>query len=270
MTHSVTRQSAADEVVSDTTAIGTEFHMLAPARDAAPTLLLFAMAGKDTLVTEPHCCVGRILHGQGWNVVSLDLPCHGLDRRSGETPEIVGWAARMAAGEDIVASFRQRVNDILEHLVQAGVADPDRIAAAGTSRGGFMAFHAAAGNPCIRAVAAFSPVANLLALTEFKGLQDNVVVRRSALLNLVAPLADRAAWVTMGNADTRVDTDKTLAFVRALTVAAPKHDITLHLLPVPRHTSRPEWHESAAVWFQQTFVTTRPSVKSAKPRKGPR
>jgi len=34
----------------------------------APTLLLFAMNGEDTLTTEPYCRVGRLLHTQGWNI----------------------------------------------------------------------------------------------------------------------------------------------------------------------------------------------------------
>ena len=80
---------------------GMAYAMLPPhAGKPAPTLLLFAMAGADTLCTEPYCWVGRLLHAQGWTVVSLDLPCHGDDRRAGEPAELAGWAARAANGED--------------------------------------------------------------------------------------------------------------------------------------------------------------------------
>jgi hypothetical protein len=110
------------------------FALLPPqAGGPAPTLLLFAMAGADTLNTEPYCRVGRLLHARGWNVVSLDLPCHGDDRRPGEPPELAGWAVRVGAGEDIVAPFRQRVNDVVEHLVATGIADPSRIACVSVS-----------------------------------------------------------------------------------------------------------------------------------------
>ena len=120
---------------------GTAFAMLPTQTGGpAPTLLLFAMAGTDTLNTEPYCRIGRLLHAQGWNVVSLDLPCHGGDQRAGEPPELPGWAARLKAGEDIVAAFQKRANDVVEHLMATGIADPARLAAAGTSRGGFMAF----------------------------------------------------------------------------------------------------------------------------------
>ncbi len=58
------------------------------ANSPAPTLLL-AMADLDTLTTEPYCRVGRLLHAQGWNVVSMDLPCHGGDRRPGGAAALV-------------------------------------------------------------------------------------------------------------------------------------------------------------------------------------
>jgi len=209
----------------------------------APTLLLFAMAGADTLTTEPYCRVGRLLHAQGWNVVSLDLPCHGADRRAGEPPELAGWAARLKAGEDIVAAFQTRVNDVVEHLVATGIANPARLAAAGTSRGGFMAFHAAAANLRIRAVAAFAPVTDLPALSEFAGQERNPLVGRLTLANTVEALADRAVWITIGDADTRVGTDKVVAFARAV----PR--VTLRVVAAPGHASLPEWHDEAAEWI---------------------
>jgi pimeloyl-ACP methyl ester carboxylesterase len=230
------------------------FAMLpAHAGKPAPTLLLLAMAGADTLCTEPYCRVGRLLHAQGWNVVSLDLPCHGADRRAGEPTELAGWAARVKAGEDIVAAFQKRVNDVVGHLVTTGVTDPARIAAAGTSRGGFMAFHAAAGNPLIRAVAAFSPVTDLVALSEFAGQENNPLATRLALVNAAEALAGRAVWITIGNADERVGTDKAVTFAEALKNAALAQKltprVTLRVLPTPGHSSLPEWHDDAALWL---------------------
>jgi len=240
------------------TVAGTVFAMLPPhAGKPAPTLLLFAMAGADTLCTEPYCRVGRLLHAQGWNVVSLDLPCHGDDRRAGEPTELAGWAARTAVGEDIVAAFQTRVNDVVEHLVATGVANPARIAATGTSRGGFLAFHAAAANPHIRAVAAFAPVTDLIALSEFAGQEQNPLVKRLALVDAAEKLADRAAWITIGNADARVDTDKAIAFARALASASQARslacDVTLHVLPTPGHYSCSDWHDEAANWLLKTM-----------------
>jgi alpha-beta hydrolase superfamily lysophospholipase len=240
---------------------GTAFAMLPPQTSKpAPTLLLFSATVEESLTTEPYCRVGRLLHAQGWNVVSLDLPCHGADRRAGEPTELAGWAARIAKGEDIVAAFQKRVNDVVAHLVASGVADPARIAVAGTSRGGFLAFQAAAGNPHIRAVAAFAPVTDLIALREFAGQDKNPLVQRLALVNTVDKLADRASWITIGDHDKRVGTDKAVAFAEALKQAAKKKKlearVDLQVVPVPGHASLPEWHDQAAGWFQEILGTT--------------
>ncbi len=240
------------------TCSGTAYTMLPPhAAASAPVLLLFVMAGADTLTTEPYCRVGRLLHAKGWNVVSLDLPCHGDDQRAGEPPELQGWATRIEGGEDIVAAFQMRVNDVVEHLVAMGVADPTRIAAAGTSRGGFLAFHAAAGNVRISAVAAFAPVTDLLALSEFAGQEQNPLAQRLSLANAAGTLAGRAAWIAIGNADTRVGTDKAVAFAEAMKSAAVARGapsrVTLRVLPTPGHISFPQWHDEAAEWLAGVF-----------------
>jgi dienelactone hydrolase len=236
--------------------------LLPPRPGPAPTLLLFATAGADTLAAEPYGRVGRLLHARGWNVASLDLPCHGADARAGEPAELAGWAARAAAGEDFVASFRARVSDAIQRLAAAGIADPARIAAAGTSRGGFMAFHAAAGDPRIRAVAAFAPVTDLLALSEFAGQAGNPLARRLALSNAAEALAGRAAWITIGNADARVGTDRAIAFARALAAACQARalapDVTLRVLPVPGHTSLAQWHDEAEDWLARTVAVQEP------------
>lgn len=249
------------ELMQKTTTSGTAFAMLPPHSGApAPTLLLLAMAGIDTLTTEPYCRVGWLLHAQGWNVASLDLPCHGADSRTGEPPELEGWAARTAVDDDFVAAFQRRVNDVIAHLVASGLADFARIAAAGTSRGGFMAFHAAAGNPRIRAVAAFAPVTDLAALREFSGQKANPLVQRLALANAAETLADRAAWIVIGNADARADTDRAVAFARALAGEGQKRllacEVALRVLPVPGHASFPEWHDEAAAWFEEVASST--------------
>jgi len=242
------------------TASGTRYGLMQPSHSAASTLLLLAGPAGDALTIGPYCRAGMLLHQQGWNVVSLDLPCHGADRRPGEPEGLSGWAARLAAGEDIAADFQRRVNDVLAHLAASGLADPGRLAAAGTSRGGFMAFHAAAGNPGIRAVAGFAPVTDLLALSEFRGLETNPLANRLALVNAADALADRAAWITIGGQDERVSTEKAIAFARALSAASQKRllacDVTLRILATPGHASFPDWHDDAAAWLRDALAPT--------------
>jgi dienelactone hydrolase len=237
------------------TASGTSFGVMdAAAPSPAPTLLLLAGSMRDSLEGEPYSRVGRLLAAQGWLVASLDLPCHGADCRTGEPDGLAGWCARLASGEDLVEAWCRKAADVIDHLVATGRADPLRLAAAGTSRGGFMAFHAAVAIPRIRAVAAFAPVTDLRTLAEFAGMDQDPLTLRQALSGHVASLANRAAWITIGSADTRVGTDKAIAFARRLTAAAADRGleprVTLHVVPVPGHTSLPEWHDRAAAWLR--------------------
>jgi hypothetical protein len=102
-------------------------------------------------------------------------------------------------------------------------------------------------------VAAFSPVTDLLALSEFAGQDENPLVKRLALVNAAEALAGRAAWSTIGNADERVGTDKAVAFAETLKHAALAQKlsprVTLRVLPTPGHASLPEWHDDAALWI---------------------
>lgn len=227
----------------------------------APTLFLLAMAGEATLCTEPYCRVGLLLRARGWNVISLDLPCHGADRRPGEPAELAGWAARIRSGEDPVSGFCARAGAVAEHLVRTGVADPARLAVAGTSRGGFLAFHLAAANPLFGAVAAFAPVTDLAALREFAGLEQNPLVQSLALSNTVEKLSGRAAWITIGNRDERVGTDRCAAFAGALKQEASNRGqasrICFCLSSIPGHASHPDWHVEAAAWLL-SFMPAKP------------
>lgn len=241
--------------ISHSTPDGFVFYTLPlqPARPA-PLLILLTMDGKNTLIQDPYRRVGLLLHGLGWNVASLDLPCHGADRRPGEPPEIQGWAARSKAGEDWLGPFVERVRSVVSHLTQTGIADPAQMAAAGTSRGGFLAFQAAARIPALRAVAAFAPVTELPALREFGPLADSPLVQDMSLIRQAGALAGRPVWIRIGHDDDRVGTDRSVAFAAALEHAAKERGlapaVTLQVLPFPGHRSFPEWHDDAAVWFQ--------------------
>ena len=102
------------------------------------------------------------------------------------------------------------------------------------------------------AVAAFAPVTDLAALSEFAALTDNPLVRRLALTHGTEALAGRAAWIIIGDADARVGTDKVVAFAHALAAASPAGNVTLRVAPVPGHHSLPQWHVEAAEWFRKT------------------
>jgi pimeloyl-ACP methyl ester carboxylesterase len=246
-------QSAIRNPKSLHTPAGTAFALLAATSLPAPTLLVCAGGAEETLTHEIYGRTGRHLQAQGWNVISLDLPCHGADQREGEPEGLAGWRARIEKGENFVADWCRRVDDVLGYLVEQGIADPAGLMADGTSRGGFLACHAAAANPRLRAVAAFAPVTDLLTLREFAGMENDPLTQQLTLVNQADALADRAVWIIIGNDDERVGTDQAMELSRRLVRAAVERglepQVTLHVLPVPGHTSKPEWHDLAAAWI---------------------
>jgi pimeloyl-ACP methyl ester carboxylesterase len=216
------------------------------------------MDGQGTLSQDPYRLVGLRLHAQGWNVVSFDLPCHGADRRPGEPPEMKGWAARTRAGEDWIAPFAAKARCVLDYAVRKGLADPARLAVAGTSRGGFMALQLAVRLPDLRAAAAFATVTDLTALYEFDGLHELPRVQAWRLESNADALAGRPVWLIIGEQDERVGTDRTVSLARSLGDAAKAKGIApavcFTLANSIGHRSFPEWHDLAADWFQ-TVIT---------------
>jgi dienelactone hydrolase len=222
----------------------------------APTLVILSGALEETLSSAYFRQAGTRLADRGYLSVSIDLPCHGQELRAGEPAGLTGWRARCAASDDFVADFTNRLRRVLDELIARQWTDASRVAAVGTSRGGFMALHFAAVDARVRCVAAFAPVTDLRALTEFRGLADHPLAARLDLRHQVEPLSDRALWMIIGDRDQRVDTDKTIALARGITAAAlagqgsPRVD--LHVVAQPRgHTVPAGSAESAAEWIER-------------------
>ena len=57
------------------------------------------------------------------------------------TAGLSGWRHLAGKKRDFVAESNGRLTRVLDHLIKSGIADPKRIAACGTSRGGFLAIH---------------------------------------------------------------------------------------------------------------------------------
>jgi len=232
---------------------GTRYALIGnPAAKRAPTLFVFQgdidVARREPLYTE----VGRIVAKAGFLAVVIDAPAHGEDRRADEPVELPGWRARVDRGEDLVGAFLARSRAVLDHLVNTGAADPARVAAVGTSRGGFLAFHFAAAEPRVRCVGGIAPVTDLLALREFNGTPAAAAAEALALARLAPALAGRPAWLCIGNRDARVSTEAAIAFSRALVAAAPADapaPVTLLVHDGDGHRSTPADHERLAAWL---------------------
>lgn len=219
----------------------------------APTLFVFAADVETTLTNNDYIEAGEVLREKGVLLVSLDLPCHGEQQRSGEPHALWGWRARLDADENFVEDFTAQARVVLDDLIEREYSDVQRIAAAGTSRGGFMALHFAAADSRIQSVAAFAPVTNLFALEEFQNLKHQSLTQSLDLIHHAEKFEDRALWISIGNADLRVSTDDCIAFARR--VAKARGDIEavanieLHVMPCLGHHTPPRAHHAAASWL---------------------
>ena len=254
----------------------------------APTLFVFAEKIGETLGEYFNKC-GRILARNGFLSVALHLPCHGEGRRAGEPSELNGWRARLERGEDFLSGFLARASAVLDHLIREGYTDPLRVAAGGTSRGGFAALHFAAAEPRVRCVAAFAPVTDLLALREFAGMERHAATNALAvhlwrarpplaarpgycrhgsaaygclaLLNLTEKLTGRPVWICIGNNDERVNTGSAIRFARGLVAAAVTRQVPapveLHVMPTVGHTIHATAHDEATAWILQHIAEGR-------------
>lgn len=222
----------------------------------APTLFVLQgdldVARTESIYTE----VARLLARHGFMSVMLDAPAHGEDHRPDEPTELAAWRARLERGEDFIGGFTANARAVLDYLVKEGYTDPSRVAACGTSRGGFLAFHLAAVEPRIRCVGGIAPVTDLTALREFNATTRRPQAEALALVTLVPKLAGRAAWACIGNNDTRVGTDQAIAFMRALVRVGAKGKKEGEPVPVelivdssPGHRSSVHDHELLAAWM---------------------
>ena len=221
--------------------------------DPAPTLFVFSGSLEDSL-THPiysQCC--SILRKKGFVCVSLDLPCHGQDVRTGDPEGLKGWSHRIRQGEDIMVDLVSRSSAVLDDLISRGVSTPDCILASGTSRGGFSAIHFAIGDDRVHSVAALSPVTDPRVLQEFSDLQENGLAQSLSLVEQVRKLAGKNLWLVIGNQDERVSTRKAVELALEVSLAASRNRIRsgveLHVEPAEGHRVPAGAYQRAAEWL---------------------
>ena len=227
-----------------------------PTDEPAPTIFILAGTIKDTLEQPYYRQCGNELAKLGYVVVSADLPCHGDQMREGEPAGLSGWSHRIRNGEDIVTESNTRLSSVLDDLISTGVTDPERVAAAGTSRGGFLAIHFAAHDRRVRAAAGFAPVTDLAALREFRTSGKHPFVQKLSLKNQAEKLAGRPVWLVIGDRDERVGTQHAIDLASRLSDVANARDIAsnveLHVLSEPHGHTTPAGSASlAAAWVHR-------------------
>lgn len=225
----------------------------------APTLFILSGEAQKTLSSPYFRQCGNQLAAEGYRCVSIDLPCHGKRSDDAAKSGLVGWRMLVDADTDFVAQNNERLSEVLDHLIATGRTDPNRIAACGTSRGGFLALHFTAHDKRVGAVAAFAPVTDLLALSEFDGADENSLAKSLAIANVADQLAGRPVWIVIGDQDARVSTRSAMDTAAAITETSVRKEVeskmALHVLPEPRgHTTPKGSPEMAASWIHSRLA----------------
>ncbi len=245
---------ASSKLTIFTTSEGTRYGLVGDQdRTPAPTLFVFA-GGIETSLTHPiYSQACEILKARGALCVSLDLPCHGKDIRSGEPEGLKGWRHRVDQGEDLMKDLLAGASAVLDQLIANGLTDPDRVLASGTSRGGYAAMQLAAHDHRVGAVAAFAPVTDLRALSEFEGLEGNPSAQPLGLIEYADELAGRNLWLIIGDRDDRVGTQHTVDLALEVSRRSAQKTLTtrveLHLEPTEGHQVPEGAYQRAAKWL---------------------
>lgn len=219
----------------------------------SPTLFVFAGTLEASL-THPiysRCCSQLMEHG--FLCVSLDLPAHGRDVRLGEPEGLKGWSHRVRQGEDLMAGFLSGARQVLDALIEDGLADPHRILASGTSRGGFSAMHLAAADSRVKSVAALAPVTDLAKLREFRGMEELPLTRSLDLVGQADELAARNLWIIIGDRDERVSTQRAMELALAVSQASVSQQtgtwLQFHVEAADGHRVPEGAYRRAAKWL---------------------
>ncbi len=251
-------------VVRQTTPEGVEYGLWGD-RQTTPAATLFVLATtiEATLGNPYYRQCGNELEDLGYLLVSIDLPCHGSQSVAGEPAGLDGWSHRAGMDVDFVADSNARLSHVLDELIATGVTDADRVAVGGTSRGGFLALHFAAHDPRVKCAAAFAPVTDLTALTEFESLQEQPFVAQLGLLNQVDKLAGRPVWIVIGDRDARVGTQHAIDLARHLSAVAQERATVSHVellvMSEPRgHSTPPGSSKHAADWIRRQLSAVSP------------
>lgn len=216
-----------------------------------PSLFYFALSGPDSLCLDPFNQPVQFLQGKMIRIFSMTLPGHENDLPPKEAMKI--WAEDLEKGSDCIGEFLNAAELAVNFAVKEKFADPEKMATAGLSRGGFAAAHLAARDPRFRYFVAFAPLTRLSKIKEFSHLTDHPFVNSLDLVHLSKLLSDRHIRLYIGNEDTRVGTDGCFDFMKSLVKHKKNRIAQVELFISPSigqmgHGTSPEIFKQGADW----------------------
>ena len=194
-------------------------------RLATPTAIVLASVQSDTLDgmngVDP---IAPALRDLGYEVYSLDLPCHG---EGFEGSGLVCWADRIAAGEKtLLSDFCAEVSALIDST------GARRVQMVGVSRGGYVAYECGAQDSRVTEIAQIAPVVDLGNLYEFDGV---ALPASLSLEHHAEALAKRGNLIRIGAADDRVGTADVVAFGESINAEIQLLDSIGHRAPDPEN-----------------------------------
>ncbi len=197
-------------------------------------LITLAADRRNSLDAEGVRRVADILLAAGHRAASFDLPNHG-ERANAHGDGLEGMAAAIRAGEDVFADIRETGKAFLNLMTARGLMPTGSALLNGISRGGLAALHLMAFDARALACAVHAPVTDLPTLREFRGMEENPIVRRGNAPALVERLAGRAVFIAIGCADARVSAERCFEFHARLCSVARRNPPVLFALPGATH-----------------------------------
>jgi len=185
-------------------------------------------------------------------IFSLTLPGHENDLPAKKAMKI--WADDLAKGRNTIDKFLDIAKLAVDFAIKEKFAEPQKLAAAGLSRGAFIAAHLAARDDRFRHLALFSPLTRLSKIKEFAHMHENPLAHSFDLTHLSEKLSDRHIQVYIGNEDTRVGTRECFDFAMSLVKHKKARTSDVELLIYPSvgqsgHGTPPEIFKQGADWI---------------------
>lgn len=217
-----------------------------------PSLFYFSLSGPDSLCLDPFNQPVQFLHGEMVRVFSLTIPGHENELPAKEAMKV--WADDMQKGHNRIGEFLDQIQLAVDFAIKEQFANPKKLAAAGLSRGAFIAAHVTARDERFRHYVGFAPMTKLSAIKEFHEMRHNQIANGLDLIHLAEKLSDRHTKLFIGNEDTRVGTHHCFDFAMEIVKQKKGRSAQVELLIYPSigqmgHGTPPEIFKQGANWL---------------------
>jgi dienelactone hydrolase len=222
-----------------------------------PAVLYFALSGTASLYEDPFNQPVQALRQESIRFFSWDLPFHEAQADYKEAMQ--KWAEEALNNPSFFPSFIQQCQSHLRFLISSGYVDPQRIGAAGLSRGGFIATLLAASDPQISAVLGFAPITHLKILEKYLPESAHLTFK---LQDEMDSLINKKIRFYMGNRDVRVETSLCFEFIRTLAdhayhkgIRSPSAEMIIYpSIGHQGHGTPPFIFQSGAAWIKEQLL----------------